>query len=218
VAALVVVLTVDISQKNYSTPNMIPHTSNIFKGMSSMMECCYVRRETRNGEGDNYPALLERIDRDRARAGGKRSTFIVKVLEAYYRKGEHDEKGDVRAVLIELVREQPELFRGVGAGVDLVGREEGAEASQVPEAVPVRVRKDMTHRRPRGDSILITEDMKELMMAYLDNPERPVRAELRRDYQVDTSDLPRWISGEKPRMKRETWIRLKPVLERFSGE
>ncbi|NLH78221.1 MAG: hypothetical protein GX465_14410 [Acidobacteria bacterium] len=164
------------------------------------------------------PALLERIDRDRARAGGKRSTFIVKVLEAYYRKGEHDEKGDVRAVLIELVREQPELFRGVGAGVDLVGREEGAEASQVPEAVPVRVRKDMTHRRPRGDSILITEDMKELMMAYLDNPERPVRAELRRDYQVDTSDLPRWISGEKPRMKRETWIRLKPVLERFSGE
>jgi len=43
-----------------------------------------------------------------------------------------------------------------------------------------------------------------------------VRSELRREYQVDTSDLPRWISGEKPRMRVDTWERLKPILEQFA--
>lgn len=178
------------------------------------------------------PALLERIDRDRARAGGKRSTFIVKVLESYYRKKEHDEKGEVRAAIIELMQGQEfrETVRGLligeGAGRTTLydeGEEEGAGI--LPESVPgsappvpVRVRKDMSHRRPRGDSIPITDDMKELMRAFMNNPERPVRSELRRDYQVDTSDLPRWINGEKPRMRRETWLKLKPILEQFAGK
>lgn len=53
-------------------------------------------------------------------------------------------------------------------------------------------------------------------MTVKSNPDRPVRSELRREYQVDTSDLPRWISGEKPRMRVDTWERLKPILEQFA--
>ena len=83
--------------------------------------------------------------------------------------------------------------------------------------MPVTTRAGGTgHRRARGDSIPVTEDMKELMRAFRDNPDRPVRSELRRDYQVDTSDLLRWISGEKPRMRKDTWERVKPVLEQFA--
>ena len=54
------------------------------------------------------------------------------------------------------------------------------------------------------------------MRAFMDNRDRPVRSELRRDYQVDTSDLLRWISGEKPRMRVDTWERVKPILEQFA--
>ena len=128
------------------------------------------------------PELLERIDQDRARAGGKRSTYIVKLLRAHYRRQDRS-AGDM------------------------------GEVHTVPERVTTRA---PGHRRARGDSIPVTDDMKGLMRAFQSNPDRPVRSELRREYQVDTSDLPRWISGEKPRMRVDTWERLKPILEQFA--
>mgnify|MGYP001156610742 FL=1 len=168
------------------------------------------------------PELLERIDQDRARAGGKRSTYIVKLLRAHYRRQDRSAGEGVRGDLVAAMRtpEFREILREVISGQDTgagTGEEEGAGEMGEVHTVPVTTRAGGTgHRRARGDSIPVTEDMKELMRAFMDNPDRPVRSELRRDYQVDTSDLPRWISGEKPRMRKDTWERVKPILEQFA--
>ena len=168
------------------------------------------------------PELLERIDQDRARAGGKRSTYIVKLLRAHYRRQDRSAGEGMRGDLVAAMRtpEFKEILREVISGQDtgaVTGEEEGAgdmgEVRTVPERVTTRA---PGHRRARGDSIPVTDDMKGLMRAFQSNPDRPVRSELRREYQVDTSDLPRWISGEKPRMRVDTWERLKPILEQFA--
>ena len=84
----------------------------------------------------------------------------------------------------------------------------------LPIPPPIRGRS----KRTRGDSIPITDEMKALMRKFLENEDRPVRSLIRRDYDVDTSDIHRWLSGEKQFMRAGTWNKLKPVLERFSGE
>lgn len=162
------------------------------------------------------PALLERIDQDRGKAGGKRSTFIVKVLETYYRRKDREEKDEVKTAIIEMLK-GPE-FRGIVQ--EALERRDTWEPVRtvtpdqrpLPIPPPIGVRA----KRTRGDSIPITDDMKSLMRAFQDNPDRPVRSLIRRDYGVDTSDIHRWVSGEKQYMRAGTWNRLKPVLEQFA--
>lgn len=181
------------------------------------------------------PELLKRIDEDRGRAGGKRSTFIVKVLASYYRRKDKEEKNEVREVLLELLK-SPEYQAMLRA--TLTGQEAEEEAAgevsageeepgvvlprRIPpmkeaEAEDFTLPRLIKRRKPRGDSIEITADMRSLMIRFQNNPDRPYRSELRRDHGIDVSDIQRWISGEKPRMRKETWERLKPVLERYAS-
>lgn len=162
------------------------------------------------------PALLERINQDLEKVGGKRSTFIVSVLERYYRRKDREEREGVRTALVEILK--GEEFREIIQGA-LERREELEPVRTVsPDQVPLPIPppREKRAKRTRGDSIPITDEMKSIMRRFLENEDRPVRSVLRRDYDVDTSDLHRWLSGEKTHMRVDTWRRLKPVLERFS--
>lgn len=183
------------------------------------------------------PELLERIDEDRGRAGGKRSTFIVKVLASYYRRKDKEEKDEIREALIEVLKSpewqavlretltgQEAEEEGAAAGEEAAGEEEPrvvlprrTPPKKEAEADDFSLPRLIKRRKPRGDSIEITAEMRSLMFKFQNNPDRPYRSELRRDYGIDISDLRRWISGEKPRMRKETWERLKPVLERYAS-
>lgn len=163
------------------------------------------------------PDLLVRIDEDRGRAGGKRSSFIVKVLQAYYRRKDREEKEELKRDLLEALR-APEFKELIREAIDQrevrqaggPGEGEGRDLLVHAAGPGVRVRKS------RGDSIDITEEMRALMRSYQNNLERPTRRELRVDYGIDTGDLPRWISGEKTRMRIQTWERLEPILRKFA--
>ena len=50
------------------------------------------------------PALLQRIDQDRGKSGGKRSSFIVKILETYYRRRDREERDEVKTALVEILK------------------------------------------------------------------------------------------------------------------
>ena len=115
----------------------------------------------------------------------------------------------------------------VGAGEGgLPAREEGSlpeeeEVQDIPGPLKRagEERALLVHKRKmRGDSILITEEMKGLMRAFQDNPDKPVRKVIRRELGIDTSDVPRWISGERPSMRKITWKKLRPLLLQYSGQ
>ena len=77
------------------------------------------------------PALLERIDQDRGKAGGKRSTYIVKLLRAHYRRQDRSAGEGMRGDLVAAMRtpEFKEILREVISGQDtgaVTGEEEGA--------------------------------------------------------------------------------------------
>jgi hypothetical protein len=164
------------------------------------------------------PALLQRIDQDRERAGGKRSSFIVRILETYYRRRDREERDEVKTALVEILKgdEFKEIVQGALERRDTWGPVRSVPPDQRPLPIPPHIGE--RPKRTKSDSIPITDDMKELMRKFLENEDRPVRTLIRRDYGVDTSDIHRWLSGEKRFMRAGTWKRLKPVLERFSGE
>ena len=164
------------------------------------------------------PALLQRIDQDRERAGGKRSSFIVKILETYYRRRDREERDEVKTALVEILKgdEFKEIVQEALERRESWGPVRQVPPDQRPLPIPPPIRG--RSKRTRGDSIPITDEMKALMRKFLENEDRPVRSLIRRDYDVDTSDIHRWLSGEKQFMRAGTWNKLKPVLERFSGE
>lgn len=164
------------------------------------------------------PALLQRIDQDRGKAGGKRSTFIVRVLEAYYRRKDREERDEVKSAFIEILKgdEFKEIVQEALERRESWGPVRAVPPDQRPLPIPPPIAE--RQKRTRGDSIPITYDMKVLMQKFVDNPKKPTRLLIRKDYDVDTSDIHRWLSGEKPFMRAGTWNKLKPVLERFSGE
>jgi hypothetical protein len=156
------------------------------------------------------PPLLEKIDQERERLDLKRSAFIVRTLEECFREIDVREKtkeellealktGEGKALLREVVQE-------VRGGP---GRPPGSGTGQ---------RKAPERGRPRGDKITITEDMKELMQRFRNNPDRPTRREVKDTWGVDISDIRRWVSGEKQNMTLQTWERLEPILLQFAGE
>lgn len=156
------------------------------------------------------PPLLEKIDQERERVDLKRSAFIVNTLEEFFR--ERDERERAKVDLLEALRtgEGKALLKEVVQEVRVgPGRPPGSGTGQ--RKVPER-------GRPRGDKIPITEDMKELMERFRNNPDRPTRREVKDTWGVDISDIRRWVSGEKQNMTVQTWERLKPILMQFAGE
>lgn len=163
------------------------------------------------------PALLQKIDQERERADEKRSAYIVHTLEKYFR--DREERDRTKEDLLEAFRSDEgkailrELVREARLGP---GRPPGS-GSASPVSLPGPEGAGASHRRARGDSIAITEDMRALMETFMQNPDHPTRREVRGKFGVDTSDLRLWVSGEKPRMRKDTWERLKPVLEEYAG-
>ena len=142
----------------------------------------------------------------------------MKILETYYRRRDREERDEVKTALVEILK--GDEFKGIVQEA-LERRESWGPVRPVPpdqRPLPIPPPIGERPKRTRGDSIPITDEMKTLMRKFLENEKRPVRSRIRKDYDVDTSDIHRWLSGEKLFMRAGTWNKLKPVLERFSGE